>query len=105
MYEIPKGRKDGRRSRIEDTINLPSFTLNASGLINIFGKRGFIVEELVALSGKYIYIYIYVTSFLNFIYNSLFLKAKIIGMNYLARGVNMSQLIIKFLVPLLKIID
>ncbi|XP_059454448.1 peroxidase 47-like isoform X1 [Corylus avellana] len=53
MYEIPKGRKDGRRSRIEDTINLPAPTLNASGLITIFGKHGFTVEELVALSGAH----------------------------------------------------
>ncbi|KAE8126181.1 hypothetical protein FH972_020923 [Carpinus fangiana] len=53
IYEIPKGRMDGRRSRIEDTFNLPGFTLNASGLITIFGKHGFTVEELVALSGAH----------------------------------------------------
>ncbi|KAK6923311.1 hem peroxidase [Dillenia turbinata] len=32
-YDIPKGRKDGRRSKIEDTINLPSPTFNGSELI------------------------------------------------------------------------
>lgn len=51
MYDIPKGRKDGRRSKIEDTINLPPPTLNSSELISMFGKRGFTAQEMVALSG------------------------------------------------------
>ncbi|WOK96517.1 hypothetical protein Cni_G05224 [Canna indica] len=50
-YDIPRGRKDGRRSRIEDTINLPAPTLNSTELINMFGKHGFTAQELVALSG------------------------------------------------------
>ncbi|KAI5591943.1 hypothetical protein BDE02_04G118000 [Populus trichocarpa] len=41
VYDIPKGRKDGRRSKIEDTINLPFPTFNASELVRVFGKRGF----------------------------------------------------------------
>lgn len=53
FYEIPKGRKDGRRSKIEDTINLPPPFFNSSDLINMFGKHGFNVQELVALSGKF----------------------------------------------------
>ncbi|PKI39725.1 hypothetical protein CRG98_039895 [Punica granatum] len=53
VYDIPKGRKDGRRSRIEDTINLPAPTLNASQLIDMFGKRGFTAQEMVALSGAH----------------------------------------------------
>lgn len=52
-YEIPKGRKDGRRSRIEDTINLPSPTLNSSDLIAAFGSRGFTTQEMVVLSGAH----------------------------------------------------
>ncbi|XP_068647465.1 peroxidase 47 [Aristolochia californica] len=51
FYDIPKGRKDGRRSKIEDTINLPPPTLNSSELIKIFGQHGFSVAEMVALSG------------------------------------------------------
>lgn len=51
MYDIPKGRKDGRRSRIEDTINLPSPTLNSSELIRIFAQHGFSAQDMVALSG------------------------------------------------------
>ncbi|KAL5993211.1 Peroxidase 47 [Asimina triloba] len=39
-YAIPKGRVDGRRSKIEDTINLPPPTFNSSDLIRTFTKRG-----------------------------------------------------------------
>ncbi|NBH31906.1 peroxidase family protein, partial [Staphylococcus warneri] len=53
FYDIPKGRNDGRRSKIEDTINLPSPFLNSSELIRAFGQRGFTVEEMVALSGAH----------------------------------------------------
>jgi peroxidase len=53
VYDIPKGRKDGRRSKIEDTINLPFPTFNASELVRVFGKRGFSAQDMVALSGKY----------------------------------------------------
>lgn len=49
---IPNGRKDGTRSRIEDTMNLPAPTLNASELIKMFGQHGFTAREMVALSGK-----------------------------------------------------
>ncbi|XP_027074725.1 peroxidase 47 [Coffea arabica] len=52
-YDIPKGRKDGRRSRIEDTINLPAPGLNASELIRMFGQHGFTAQEMVALSGAH----------------------------------------------------
>lgn len=53
VYDIPKGRKDGMRSRIEDTINLPFPTFNASELIRSFGQRGFTAQEMVALSGAH----------------------------------------------------
>ncbi|KAL2325214.1 hypothetical protein Fmac_024272 [Flemingia macrophylla] len=53
VYDIPKGRKDGRRSKIEDTINLPFPTFNASELIRSFGQRGFSAQEMVALSGAH----------------------------------------------------
>lgn len=52
MYDVPKGRKDGRRSRIMDTINLPFATFNASQLIRAFGERGLSAREMVVLSGK-----------------------------------------------------
>ncbi|CAL9185403.1 unnamed protein product [Musa hybrid cultivar] len=51
FYEISKGRKDGRRSKIEDTVNLPAPTLNSTALIKVFGQHGFDARELVALSG------------------------------------------------------
>ncbi|KAF8378253.1 hypothetical protein HHK36_029592 [Tetracentron sinense] len=53
IYDIPKGRKDGRRSKIEDTINLPAPFFNSSELIRIFGQHGFNVQEMVALSGAH----------------------------------------------------
>ncbi|KAJ0262848.1 Peroxidase 47 [Hirschfeldia incana] len=52
-YQIPKGRFDGKRSKIEDTRNLPSPFLNASQLIQTFGQRGFTPQDVVALSGAH----------------------------------------------------
>ncbi|KAJ9537202.1 hypothetical protein OSB04_029935 [Centaurea solstitialis] len=51
VYDIPKGRKDGTRSKIEDTRNLPPPTFNTSELIKMFGQHGFTTQEMVALSG------------------------------------------------------
>ncbi|KAG6392832.1 hypothetical protein SASPL_147060 [Salvia splendens] len=53
LYEIPKGRRDGTRSKIQDTFNLPAPSLNASELISMFGKRGFNAQDMVALSGAH----------------------------------------------------
>ncbi|KAJ0096433.1 hypothetical protein Patl1_28176 [Pistacia atlantica] len=53
VYDIPNGRKDGRRSKIEDTINLPSPSFNTSQLIKMFGQHGFSVKDMVALSGAH----------------------------------------------------
>ncbi|KAM5585929.1 hypothetical protein ABKV19_005041 [Rosa sericea] len=53
VYDVPNGRKDGKRSKIEDTINLPAPTLNSSELIKMFGQHGFTAQEMVALSGAH----------------------------------------------------
>nr|XP_007152455.1 hypothetical protein PHAVU_004G132000g [Phaseolus vulgaris]ESW24449.1 hypothetical protein PHAVU_004G132000g [Phaseolus vulgaris] len=53
VYDIPKGRKDGTRSKIEDTFNLPAPIFNASQLIKMFGQRGFSAKDMVALSGAH----------------------------------------------------
>ncbi|XP_024021412.1 peroxidase 47 [Morus notabilis] len=53
VYDIPKGRKDGKRSKIEDTINLPSPTFNASQLISMFAHHGLTAQDMVALSGAH----------------------------------------------------
>lgn len=53
IYDIPKGRLDGRRSKIEDTINLPFPTFNSTVLLKVFGQRGFTPQEMVALSGAH----------------------------------------------------
>lgn len=46
-----KGRKDGRVSKANDTINLPARTFNVTQLIQSFAKRGLGVKDMVALSG------------------------------------------------------
>lgn len=53
IYDIPLGRKDGTRSKIQDTINLPFPTFNASELLRTFGQRGFTAQDVVALSGAH----------------------------------------------------
>ncbi|KAF7109331.1 hypothetical protein CFC21_109610 [Triticum aestivum] len=51
-YDVPQGRRDGRRSVDTDTLTaLPSPFLNASALITLFGTHGFNVQDMVALSG------------------------------------------------------
>ncbi|KAJ6292194.1 hypothetical protein OIU76_024166 [Salix suchowensis] len=53
VYDIPKGRKDGRRSKIEDTFSAPAPSFNASELVSAFGQRGFSARDMVALSGAH----------------------------------------------------
>ncbi|KAF3340788.1 peroxidase 47-like protein [Carex littledalei] len=51
-YGIMTGRRDGTRSKIEDTRGLPPPTLNTTDLIKLFvNQHGFTIPELVALSG------------------------------------------------------
>ncbi|XP_009768520.1 peroxidase 66 [Nicotiana sylvestris] len=50
-WNVLIGRKDGRISRANETINLPAPSFNTSQLIQSFAKRGLGVKDLVALSG------------------------------------------------------
>ncbi|KAF9668316.1 hypothetical protein SADUNF_Sadunf15G0116100 [Salix dunnii] len=50
-WNVLTGRKDGRVSKANDTVNLPAPTLNAMQLIQSFATRGLGVKDLVALSG------------------------------------------------------
>ncbi|CAI9762386.1 unnamed protein product [Fraxinus pennsylvanica] len=50
-WEVLNGRKDGRISRANETINLPAPSFNTSQLIQSFSKRGLSIKDLVALSG------------------------------------------------------
>ncbi|KAL1352941.1 hypothetical protein HN51_016907 [Arachis hypogaea] len=53
-YPVYLGRRDGRVSRSSDVDgNLPKPTMPMSQIIEIFEKRGFSVEEMVALSGAH----------------------------------------------------
>ena len=50
---MPKGRKDGRISKANDTVQLPAPTSNISELQQNFSQRGLSMKDLVALSGTY----------------------------------------------------
>ncbi|PWA96214.1 peroxidase superfamily protein [Artemisia annua] len=50
-WHVLKGRKDGRVSKANETINLPSPFSNTTTLIQSFAKRGLNVKDLVTLSG------------------------------------------------------
>ncbi|KAJ8552732.1 hypothetical protein K7X08_020125 [Anisodus acutangulus] len=50
-WNVLKGRKDGRVSRANETINLPGPSFNTSQLIQSFANRGLGVKDLVSLSG------------------------------------------------------
>lgn len=50
-WHVLKGRKDGRVSRANETINLPAPFFNSTQLIQSFAQRGLGVKDLVALSG------------------------------------------------------
>ncbi|KAK6117592.1 hypothetical protein DH2020_048671 [Rehmannia glutinosa] len=50
-WSVLKGRKDGRISRANETINLPAPSSNTSQLIQSFSQRGLSAKDLVALSG------------------------------------------------------
>lgn len=51
-WDVPKGRKDGRKSQASETTQLPAPTFNISQLQKSFSQRGLSIEDLVALSGK-----------------------------------------------------
>ncbi|KAF3503598.1 hypothetical protein F2Q69_00043331 [Brassica cretica] len=50
-WNVLKGRKDGKISRANETINLPAPTFNVSQLIQSFAARGLSVKDMVTLSG------------------------------------------------------
>ncbi|KAK9164569.1 hypothetical protein Syun_005471 [Stephania yunnanensis] len=50
-WDVPKGRKDGRVSKANETRSLPGPAFNISQLQQSFSQRGLSMEDLVALSG------------------------------------------------------
>lgn len=56
-WNVPKGRKDGRISKANETRQLPAPTFNLSQLQQSFSQRGLSMDDLVALSGENTYIY------------------------------------------------
>lgn len=68
-WDVPKGRKDGRISKANDTSQLPAPTFNISQLQQSFSQRGLSMEDLVALSGGHTLGFAHCSSFQNRIHN------------------------------------
>ncbi|KAI3464792.1 hypothetical protein Pfo_021455 [Paulownia fortunei] len=68
-WDVPKGRKDGRISKANDTRQLPFPTFNISQLQQSFSQRGLSMEDLVALSGGHTLGFSHCSSFQNRIHN------------------------------------
>ncbi|PON93948.1 Peroxidase [Trema orientale] len=68
-WEVPKGRKDGRISKANDTRQLPAPTFNISQLQQNFAQRGLSLKDLVALSGGHTLGFAHCSSFQNRIHN------------------------------------
>ncbi|KAH9608306.1 hypothetical protein KSS87_004228 [Heliosperma pusillum] len=68
-WSVLKGRKDGRVSKANDTINLPAPFLNVTGLIQSFAKRGLEIKDMVTLSGGHTLGFSHCSSFLPRLHN------------------------------------
>ncbi|KAJ0515823.1 putative peroxidase [Helianthus annuus] len=68
-WDVPKGRKDGRVSKIIETLQLPAQTFNISQLQQSFAQRGLSLDDLVALSGGHTLGFAHCSSFQNRIHN------------------------------------
>ncbi|KAL2920585.1 Peroxidase 66 [Bienertia sinuspersici] len=68
-WQVPKGRKDGRVSKANDTTQLPPPTSNVTQLIQSFANRGLGIKDLVALSGGHTIGFSHCSSFLGRIHN------------------------------------
>ncbi|TQD81783.1 hypothetical protein C1H46_032717 [Malus baccata] len=70
FYNVPLGRRDGRSSNasaVEGTLPRPAMSI--SQLIEVFGSRGFSVQEMVALSGAHTIGFSHCSEFSSAIYN------------------------------------
>ncbi|KAL5564568.1 hypothetical protein UlMin_027732 [Ulmus minor] len=69
-YNVPLGRRDGRISKASSVErNLPKPTVDMSQIIQIFGIKGFSIQEMVALSGAHTIGFSYCKEFSSEIYN------------------------------------
>ncbi|KAH6782748.1 Peroxidase superfamily protein [Perilla frutescens var. frutescens] len=64
-WDVPKGRKDGRTSKANDSLKLPFPTFNISQLEQSFSQRGLSLDDLVALSGGHTLGFAHCSSFQN----------------------------------------
>ncbi|CAA0816648.1 Peroxidase 64 [Striga hermonthica] len=68
-WAVPKGRKDSRISKANESTQLPFPTFNLSQLQQSFSKRGLSLEDLVALSGGHTLGFSHCSSYQNRIHN------------------------------------
>ncbi|KAG6508975.1 hypothetical protein ZIOFF_034358 [Zingiber officinale] len=68
-WEVPKGRKDGRFSRANETNQLPAPTFNFTQLKQSFSQRGLSTKDLVVLSGGHTLGFAHCSSFQNRIHD------------------------------------
>ncbi|CAL4963853.1 unnamed protein product [Urochloa decumbens] len=52
-YQVPAGRRDGRVSNANDTVDLPPPTSTAKNLTDLFAAKNLSVEDMVVLSGAH----------------------------------------------------
>ncbi|KAL1533366.1 Peroxidase 64, variant 2 [Salvia divinorum] len=68
-WDVPKGRKDGRVSKANDSLQLPFPTFSISQLQQSFSKRGLSLDDLVVLSGGHTLGFSHCSSFQNRIHS------------------------------------
>lgn len=69
-YNVLLGRKDGLTSKAQDVAgNIPTPNMTMTQLINLFGSKGFSVQEMVALTGAHTIGFSHCTQFSDRIFN------------------------------------
>lgn len=68
-WDVPKGRKDGRTSKANESTQLPGPTFNIAQLQQSFSQTGLSLEDLAALSGAHTLGFAHCSSFNNRIHN------------------------------------
>ncbi|XP_073130150.1 peroxidase 5-like [Henckelia pumila] len=68
-WDVPAGRRDGRISRAEETVDIPAPFFNLNQLTQSFAKKNLSQDDMIALSGAHTIGRAHCTSFSNRLYN------------------------------------